>query len=155
MTRLLHISSKNISTKISTKFKIYFLAGNFVFRMCPMEDIQSAVLKSYLDSSFLSARVICLHSISVFWKLNIIQLHSSWWLIQISFSDHTEPLPVWSSLILCICCLLLFNLPVHVSTLPSLQKEPRKHQEKCYIKRGLNWGFLPDRSRNYQQELLI
>lgn len=77
------------------------------------------------------------------------------WLCKFLFLTIQKTLPVWSFLILCICCLLLFNLLVHVSTPPSFQKELRKHQEECYIKLGPSWDFLPDRIRNHRQEVLL
>lgn len=52
-----------------------------------MKGVRSTVLKSYLDSSFRSAGVICLHSFSVFgFSFTIL-------VMQISFSDHTENSP--------------------------------------------------------------
>lgn len=54
-----------------------------------MEGVQKTVLKSDLDSSFLSARVLCLHSIAVFW-VSFYHLTTS---CKLFFPAHTENSP--------------------------------------------------------------
>lgn len=118
LVKILFIYFQKYHTNTTQKIPnsgLTFLAVNFIFQLYPMEHIQSEyyVWVTWIKFSFLSVRVICfyLHSVLI-WECFPVQ--------SLLFMEFFWPFfwPISSFKILIICCHMLSNLSVHVSTLP-------------------------------------